>query len=169
MHPDHHLTVYSIDLIGEPKTWAVGVNNQFGEEQHLTVSGPIALAVPTYKLFPGEHEAPVDLDHYLIYEVTDGPFVDAFVGLFDEFGYEPDVWVTVPRYFANPVKKTHATHAAEIVNDITHLVFYQIIGATVFWPEVYVANQFVDDGMLSELTPLFLTVPSWKLYFDPIS
>ena len=165
-HPDHHLTVYSIDLIGSPGMWAVGVSNQFGEEQHLMVSGPVALAVPTHKLFPGEHEPPVDLDHYLIYEVLDGPPADAWVELIDEFG--PDSgFVTIPRYFANPVKKTHAAYTSEIVNDLTHLVFYGIVDTTAFFPQVAIANQFVVDGLLQELIPAYLTVPSRKLYFDP--
>jgi len=167
VHPDHHLTVYSIDLIGGPGTWAVGVNNQFGEEQHLTVSGPVALAVPTHKLLPGVHEPPVDLDHYLIYEVVGGEPVDAFVELYDEFGPDSGI-VTVPRYFANPVKKTHATHTAEIINDLAHLVFYEITGATVFYPDVVIANQFGAEQVLEFLEPAYLTVPSWKLYFDPM-
>ncbi len=168
LHPDYHLTVYSIDLIGDPGTWAVGINNQFGEDQNLTVFGPVALAVPTHKLFPGEHEPPVDLDHYLLYEVTDGVPVDAWVELYDEFGPEPELLVTVPAYFANPVKKTHATGTTEIVNDLMHLMFYQIVGGTVWVPEVYIANQFGDEQLLMLFDPAFLTVPSWKLYFDPM-
>ena len=166
--PDHHLTVYSIDLtIGEPKEWAVGVSNQFGEDQNLTVFGPIALAVPTHKLFPGEHEPPVDLGHYLIYEVVSGPSMDAFVELLDEFGPDSGT-VTIPRYFANPVKKTHDTHTDEIINDFTHLVFYEIVDTEAYWLEVGINNQFVADGVLQELAAAYLAVPSLKLYVDPM-
>ncbi len=165
--PDHHLTVYSIDLIGEPLEWAVGVSNQFGEDQNLTVFGPIALAVPTHKLFPGEHEPPVDLGHYLIYEVVSGPSMDAFVELLDEFGPDSGM-VTIPRYFANPVKKTHDTHTDEIINDFTHLVFYEIVDTEAYWLEVGINNQFVADGVLQELAAAYLAVPSLKLYVDPL-
>jgi hypothetical protein len=166
--PDYHLTVYHINVTGGPKEWAVGVTNQFGEEQHLTVSGPVALAVPTHKLFPNIHQPPVGLDHYLIYEVVEGTAVDASVELYDEFGPDPEVVVTLPRYFANPVKKTHGAVTFDIVNERSHLVFYEIAGATVWYPEVGITNQFVAEESLSELVPAFLTVPSWKLYVDPM-
>lgn len=65
LHHDHHLTVYDISYeeepqtwrgqvlpkISLPKTWQVTVDNQFGT-QDLTVSGPVALAVPSGKADP---------------------------------------------------------------------------------------------------------------------
>jgi uncharacterized repeat protein (TIGR02543 family) len=56
-NPDHHLTVYWLNYTEEPQKWVVEVDNQFGT-QNLTVSGPVALAVPTQKVVPGGHELP---------------------------------------------------------------------------------------------------------------
>ena len=61
--PKDHLMFYGIDILeGEPQTWEVTVDNQFGIGQELTVGGPIMLAVPTEKDLHG----PPDLDHFLV-------------------------------------------------------------------------------------------------------
>ena len=157
--PDHHLAAYEIYYEEEPETWFVEVENQFGL-QELIVSGPYGLAVPTQK---EGHQAPVGLDHFLIYEVIDGPSVDVSVSLQDEFDDElQESSVGYPIYFANPVKKTHGSEVTEIVNDEDHLVFYTIDFS--FSGEVDIANQFGEQTL--EVYTIFetggLAVPSEK-------
>jgi len=163
-NPDHHLTVYNITYEEEPQDWLVEVNNQFGN-QELTVFGPVALAVPTQKLIPGGHEQPVGLDHFLLYEVIEGPPVEVMVvSLNDQFGEEPEVWVLAPVLFANPVRKTHDYDVTEIENPEAHLVFYEIVSTGPFAPEVLVVNQF-GEQILDVYDPLLLAVPSEKTRF----
>jgi hypothetical protein len=163
--PNHHFIVYSLAYKEEPQEWFVEVSNQFGTQQ-LTMWGPIALAVPTQKVEPWYHEPPVGLDYFLLYEVIEGPSVDAVVGLNDEFGYE-EVLVTVPVYFANPVRTTQGSHVTEIVNPEAHGVIYWIYGQY-FETEVQVVNQF-GAQILDMVGPYLLAVPSEKVYYEPIS
>jgi hypothetical protein len=103
-NPDNHLTVYWIETL--KGSWSVTVHNQFGDDQELTVWGPVALAVPTQKLEPGDHGMPKYVDHYLLYEVVEGLNVTATVDLDDQFPEAaPDVKVTQPVYFATPAIK----------------------------------------------------------------
>ena len=156
-HPDHHLTLYGLEYEEEPQTWFVTVDNQFGT-QELTVYGPIKLAVPTQK---EGHEPPVCLDHFLLYEVIEGPSVDVVVDLYDQFHDEPEVLVTWPVFFANPVRKTHDGEVTEIKNPEAHLVFYEILGG-VFETDVQVVNQFGEQTFYLD-DPAFLAVPSQKV------
>jgi hypothetical protein len=164
-HPDHHVTVYNITYEEEPQTWFVEVKNQFGT-QELTVRGPTMLAVPTQKVIPGGHEPPVDLDHFLLYEVIDGPYLEQFVGLNDQFGDNQDVLVYEPIFFANPVRKRQLDNVTEIVNMRTHAVIYWIDGEY-FETQVEVANQFGGNQTLDVSGPDYLFVPSQKLSFAP--
>jgi len=159
-HPEHHLTLYGLDYEEEPQTWFVTVDNQFGM-QELTVYGPVKVAVPTQKVEPGAHEPPVCLDHFLLYKVIEGPSMDVVVGLYDQFHDEPQVLVTWPIFFANPVRKTHEGMVTEINNPEAHLVFYEILGG-VFETEVQVVNQFGEQTFYL-YEPTFLAVPSVKL------
>jgi len=164
LNEDNHLMLYDLYHEEEPQEWFVEVDNQFGE-QMLTVSNPVALAVPTQKLFPYYHEKPVGLDHYLLYEVTNGPSIEVVVDLEDEFNYEPEVLVYEPAFFANPVRKTHGNNVTEIENPDEHLVFYWIEGETLD-PEVEVEvwNQF-DLQSFNVAYPGLLAVPSQKTDF----
>jgi len=171
LNPDHHFTVYNLFCEGDPQTWQVGVTNQFGEDQVLTVEGPVALAVPTQKLVPGDHEPPVGLDHYLLYAVTDSLPMEVEVSLQDQFGVEPEpATVYAPTLFANPVKKTLGGEVTEIVNPEAHLVFYPINSAGLYPTPVLVSNQFRDEKVqtLNLYGPALLGVPSGKLFFNPI-
>ena len=81
--PDHHLTFYYLDHEPKPENWCVEVYNQFGP-QELTVSGdPIMLGVPTQKLEPVYHNAPANLDHFLVYEVIEGPTINLPALIYD--------------------------------------------------------------------------------------
>jgi hypothetical protein len=142
----------------------VEVDNQFGR-QDLTVTGPIALAVPTQKLSPGNHGSPAGLDHFLLYQVTEGPNVNVVVDLNDQFGYEPNISVTRPRFFANPVQKTHDGDTIfPIQNPDEHLVFYDISGAYQT-TSVSVINQF-GQPTFDTYEPALLAVPSDKISFE---
>ena len=163
LNPDHHLTLYSLYQEEEPQERIVKAENQFGTQQ-LVVSDPVMLGVPTHKLYPGEHYSPVGLDHFLIYEVIEGPSVEVEMDLYDQFGYEPGVFVYEPVYFANPVKKTHDGDVTLIRNPDAHLVFYRIASYSVSgW--VLIDNQFNEQELevyVDEYYPALLAVPSEK-------
>jgi len=155
---NHHLTVYNITTESEPKTWQVEVVNQFGLQQ-LTVSGPVALAVPTWKVEPGSNK-PEGLDHFLLYEVVGGNSVGVTVSLDDQFD-KGSVWVGKPSFFANPVRKSDGETVTEIVNPEAHLVFYEL-QAESFEKTVQVVNQF-GEQTLDVYYPRLLAVPSEKI------
>jgi uncharacterized repeat protein (TIGR01451 family) len=169
LNPDHHLTVYNLTYEEEPQTWSVEVSNQF-VTQNLTVSGPVGLAVPTWKLDPGEHDPPVGLDHYLLYEVVNEVYADAVdVGLEDQFGDDPGVAVGQAVLFANPVQKTHDGEVTEIVNPDDHLVFYEIWGTAALYPQVQVVDQFGGQTLDLGYPAEWLAVPSEKLIPVPVA
>ena len=160
-NPDHHLMIYQLDYGTELQTRFVEVDNQFGL-QELMVRGPIALAVPTTKVEPGNHEPPLLLDHYLLYEVLGGPPVEAVVTLNDQFSGEPDAVVYEPVYLANPVLKEHDGVITEIVDEGTHLMFYRIaVEDGPFSTQVQIDNQF-SEGTFDVFDPALLAVPSTK-------
>jgi len=161
LNPDHHLAVYYISYEDEPQVWHVEVSNQFGE-QILTVYGPVGLAVPTQK---AAHEPPVGLDHYLLYEVIEGPSVEVAVGLNEQFGDQPDVWVYEPILFANPVRKTHGDEVTEVIHPEVHGVMYYIEGDYVE-EEVQLVNQF-GEQTFHVYGPIALAVPSEKRELEP--
>ena len=153
---DRHFTVYNLSCEEEPQVWYVMVNNQFGG-QLLTVYGPVGLAVPTRK---EGHDAPVALDHFLLYEVMEGRSVEAVVDLNDEFGDET-VTVYEPAFFANPVRIIHDGEVTEILYPEVHGVLYRIEGGD-FQTEVQVVNQF-GEQTLDVDDPVLLAVPSEKI------
>ena len=121
--------------------------------------------MPTWKLDPPGHEPPVDLDHYLLYEVTYGESIDLPVDLADEFGLESGVWVMEPVFFANPVQKTHGLETPPLVNPWGHLVFYRIMGGESFVP-ILVDNQFTADAYQTVTwESYYLAVPTDKVYY----
>ena len=159
--PDHHLTIFWLEYVEAPKCRQVEVNNQFGQNQELTVCGPVSLAVPTQK---EGHEAPDCLDHFLVYEVIAGPQQEVLVGLNDQFTSE-EVWVYEPVFFANPVQKTHDGVVTEIKNEDEHLVFYSIVGDS-FSTSVQIDNQISGQETIDVYDPELLAVPSWKISWE---
>ncbi|MDH4269592.1 MAG: hypothetical protein OEV52_04770 [Dehalococcoidia bacterium] len=153
---DRHFTVYNLTYEEEPQVWYVGVNNQFGETM-LTVYGPVGLCVPTQQ---EGHDAPVALDYFLLYEVTQGRSVEAVVSLSDQFGDET-VTVYEPAFFANPVRIIHEGEVTEILYPEVHGVLYRIQGGD-FQTEVQVVNQF-GEQTLNVHEPALLAVPSEKI------
>lgn len=168
VNPDNHLTIYSLDSLGT--VWYVEIANQFGL-QNLTVSGPVALAVPTWKLDPGIHEPPMYLNHFLLYEVVQGSPVDENVNLDDQFpGDATGVNVTMPVYFANPVLcKYHDTYTG-VWDPEAHLVFYEISDNPEYYSGsgVSISNQFETQSLELASTGQLLAVPSEKLYYEEI-
>jgi uncharacterized repeat protein (TIGR02543 family) len=157
-NPDYHLTFYYLDPGYVQHTWQVEVNNQFGNNQTLSVYGPYFLAVPTQK---ESQQEPMGLDHFLLYMVTNGPAANAVVNLTDQFHDEQGVSVTTPVFFANPVRKTHNGNVTEVENSEEHLVFYEISGGT-FQTQVLVDNQFGEQNITVD-DPYLLAVPSEKI------
>lgn len=167
-HPDYHLTLYEIS----PPTvqyWVVEVDNQFGT-QELTVYGPAMLAVPTLK---EGHDAPVGLDHFLLYKVTEGQDLQLTLDLEDQWHKESDVEVYHPVYFANPAGKIspyvdwNPSDPLVIQNPDEHLVFYRIAGEP-YQGNVGIQNQFHEQETLSVSDPELLAVPSEKISFESV-
>jgi len=155
---NHHLTLYSLHYVEHRQERIVKVENQFGTQQ-LVVSDPILLGVPTQK---EGYYSPVGLDHFLLYEVTEGPPVNVVVGLEDQFLSEY-VSVYEPVYFANPVQKTDDWGVTEIENPEACLVFYQIASSYSITGDVWVDNQFGEQYLevyMDEDNPALLAVPS---------
>ena len=152
---DRRLTVYNLSYEEEPQVWYVMVSNQFGE-QLLTVRGPVGLAVPTEEV---GHGAPVALDYFLLYEVTQGRPVEVAVSLGDRFGDET-VTVYEPAFFANPVRVSHNGDETEILYSEVHAVLYGIQGENL-QREVPVVNQFGEQTLNLE-NSILLGVPSEK-------
>ena len=165
LYPNNYLMVYSLYHEEQPQEWSVEVDNQFGD-QMLTVSGPVALAVPTQN---EGHEPPVGLDHFLLYEVIEGTSVNVSVTLQNDY-FGPSCVVELPAYFACPVQKTHEAEVMEIQNPEAHVVLYQK-SWTGYWdpgPYVHVFNQFVEQEFRLYMLTL-VAVPSEKLDWTPLS
>ncbi len=167
-HPDYHLTLYEI-FAPTVQYWMVEVDNQFGL-QELTVYGPTMLAVPTLK---EGHDAPLGLDHFLLYKVADAQDLQLTVDLEDQWHQEPDVEVYRPVYFANPAGKISPyidwdpSMPLIINNPDEHLVFYQIDGEP-YQGNVAIQNQFHQQETLSVSNAELLAVPSEKISFEQI-
>jgi len=165
LNPDYHLMVYNLEYEDEPQLWQVTVNNQFGEQMLTVSSNSVGLAVPTQKEY---HDPPVGLDHYLLYEVIEGPSMGVAVNLSDQFGDDPGVLVIEPAYFANPVQKTHGGNVTDIMNPHEHLVFYEIWGTEAPYLQVQVVNQFGGQTLDLGYPAEWLAVPSEKLIPVPV-
>jgi len=168
-HWNYHLMVYSLYYEELPWVYEVTVDNQFGEGQVLYVYGPVALAVPTHKLFPDDFGPPEGLDHFLLYQVVDYTVLpDVFVELWDQFTWEPEVLVFEPDLFANPVQKTFLGEVTEIEHPDWHMVFYDTGNPPLDLPvEVWIDNQFGVQGFTVTL-PYSLGVPSQKVDWVPL-
>ena len=166
-NPDNHLTVYAI---GEgSQWWDVTVKNQFGDDQLLRVTGPVALAVPTQKQEPYYHEKPKYLDHYLLYTVVDAGPMNLTVDLDDQFpGTAANVTVGYPTYFATPAIKGYLDYEPGFWDPEGHLVFYAISDNDEYTSSVYVKNQFHEATLLLGDFNELIAVPSEKLSYVPV-
>jgi hypothetical protein len=176
-NPDNHLMVYYLHPETSKDYWTVTVDNQFNDPampQELLVWGPVALAVPTQKLTPGDHGMPKYMDHYLLYDVVEGLNVTATVDLDDQFpGTAPGVKVTQPVYFANPAVKGYVDHEPGMWDPDEHLLFYRISDNEEYYdPEapIWIKNQFFPEEPIDHyLIPVdqLLAVPSVKVDWAP--
>jgi len=154
------------------------VNTDFGGGKGmLTLSGTInSFAIGGQELWIDDvcptapYEPPV-LDHYLVYEVIEGSALEPseLVILNDQFEVEPDAFVVTPRFLANPVKKTHGGEVTDILDENTHLVFYDIEvsgGNDIDNVDVEARNQFGDQNF-EAFEAGFLAVPSEKTVLPP--
>jgi len=164
---NRHYTVYELESEEELQSWKVMVNNQFQDDVELTVQGPVALAVPTEKLEAGL-EAPVCLDHLLLYSVVYEPFPEFSVLLKDQF-IEEDVTVWEPAYFANPVQKTviDTSEVTDIQNPDDHWLFYWISDAEYesIDKTIQIDNQFGPQSLDLEYRET-LAVPTQKISWE---
>ena len=154
---NRHYTLYDLSYEGEPQEYRVVINNQFQDDVELTVLGPYYLAVPTQK---EDHEAPVCLNHFLVYDAY-GPVVNDEVVLSDEFIQDEVAVVYQPYLFANPVQKTVGGEVAEIEDPNEHWVLYDIESPSID-KNIQVDNQF-GPQTLDLLQPEYLAVPSQKI------
>ncbi len=158
-NPHHHLKFYRIESKEQDVTRVVRVSNQFGKDQRFTLGKARFLAVPTQKLFPGEHPPPKGLDHFKCYEAMGQP-VDASVGLKDQFQAERQVKVHKPVLLCNPTEKRHDDVINRIINPKAHLACYAMEGGP-FESKLKTRNQFGEEGLLVTQADM-LCVPSRK-------
>jgi len=165
--PNRHYTFYELELEEEPQSWQVTVNNQFGDNQELTVQGPYFLAVPTQK---EDHEMSDCLDHLLVYNIQHPveyvPEPIGEVDLYDQFHDELGVTVYEPMFFANPVQKT-IVDTGEVTPTTTdeHYVFYPLNEEPFEKSGMPITNQF-GDQTLDVYDPALLAVPSEKIGWE---
>jgi len=158
---NRHYTLYELELQGEPQGYRVMVNNQFQDDVELTVYGPFYLAVPTQK---EDHEAPVCLNHFLVYEAN-GPVVNDEVVLSDQFIQDQVAVPYEPVLFANPVQKTVGSVVTDIEKPNEHWVLYDIEGPPIEKSGLQITNQF-GPQTLDLLNPEYLAVPSQKISWE---
>ena len=162
-----HLTFYATYPQQAPLRVAE-VQNQFGL-QRLLLRAPVALAVPTRKIFPGPHEPPVGLDHFRCYAAWGLP-VNQGVALSDQLipqfsGHQ----VLNPVAFCNPARKVPIEPPgppAGIQNPDLHLTCYSMTRVR-FEGDVSIENQF-GAQRLALGSPDTICVPSRKLNWFPI-
>jgi hypothetical protein len=160
---DHHLLFYRIKSVEQSATRVVRVSNQFGKKREIAVSKATFLAVPTQKIYPGEHPPPRDLDHFKCYEAKGEP-IAVTVGLKDQFNHEPQVRVHVPFALCNPVAKKHENKETKILNPDAHLMCYKIETKS-FDTKVKIRNQFGEAELPIQQADV-LCVPTHKDNFD---
>jgi hypothetical protein len=151
-------------LAVQPHSLHIQVGNQFGDAQHLRISGtPKMLLTPTQKR---PHDRPKGLDHFLCYKVQEGESIDDPVKLRDQFsGYKTRV--LDPIMHCNPVKKRHDGGITPIKHPEAHLVCYTIRQRDLDPPQTRkTANQF-ERAYIRAKTAVMLCVPSTKIWLDP--
>jgi len=174
MNPEDHLTWYEFLGGGQAEPRDLLVTNQFGPDQELRVGDPRFLLLPAWKLLVNGVETnldhPSNLDHYLCYDVIEGPPVGLDVTLsdqFDPFRVPPGpeiVTVGAPVVFCNPVEKTvlPAGETYPIFDPENHLACYDIAPNQLLSPPEVLANDQFGDSLFVVYENRFLCVPSHK-------
>lgn len=165
---DQHLMLYATSPETGPRR-IVSIRNQFGRQKLLTRE-PVAIAVPTRKLFPGQHEFPGGLDHYRCYAAT-GRDIQQKVALNDQFSSALQGHLVIdPVAFCNPVQKTDTAGNVWPIRDRdAHLACYGMTRVP-FQGLTYVENQFESEppGQYRLFAADTLCVPTAKLGFEEI-
>jgi len=106
-----------------------------------------------------------DADHFLCYDAAGSP-LNLTANLINQFLPEQIVLLD-PKFFCNPVEKQHAGVTFPILNDIEHLVCYDIDPhGSLNVPSVILVDQFLTTlGLPFE--SVLLCVPSLKTGVTP--
>lgn len=149
----HHVWYHFVPLLQDQTRYWVKVQNQFVENE--LVLGPAQyLLVPANK---NDEGFPENLDHYKAYPVISGYGIGQNVNLVDQF-LDEDELVLYPKWFCNPVDK----NGEGIINDVDHLVFYELYYMTELNQLITAQDQFGYYDILIEQS-YWLGVPSLKL------
>jgi len=171
MHPESHLTWYSLANPVQQSKTRVYVRNQFGS-QTLDLDGPRYALMPALKQ-EVNGELPQTLDHFLCYRVTDYNFEAPKddVGLRDQFG-SSSATVVRPRYFCVPVNKKYNGQYQEIKNYRGHLTFYGILDKPngMNSRPMTVRDQLLGEGRTITFGKArMLGVPTLKKHFEKMT
>ena len=160
--PLAHLSVYRIADIPTPE-FLIGVNDQFGYS-NWRVANAVWLLLPALKDQPGE---PPDKDHYLCYEVIEGPILDIGVHLTDQWGTRNYV-LGQAKLWCNPVEKIVNGIPYPIRNPGHHLALYTFQNAD----DIPITGFYFLDQFMTEhndaMTPWLLAVPAHKQFPVPV-
>ena len=162
LDPRAHLTVYRFNPIATNE-FIIGVLDQFGYNV-WHVKDPYILFLPALKNESGE---PPRKDHYLCYQVVEGPTLDIEVQLSDQWGGglytlgQAALW-------CNPVEKIVNGIPYPIYNPGHHLAVYVFVNAD----EIPVTGFYFLDQFMTEyndaMTPYLLAVPAQKQFPVPV-
>lgn len=153
--PDDHLVLHQTGpQMLVPRE--VRIRNQFGEQVLVTQDAKV-LATPTQK---APHGPPQAVNHFSCYAVSNGPMINAPVGLQDQFFFSQHV-IWRPVMFCNPTRKVHNNEVTPVTNPNTHLTCYSMTPV----PYARVAdlrNQFGVHQVLTNRADM-ACVPTQKL------
>ena len=162
LDPMAHLSVYRFPTISTD-AFGIGVTDQFGYN-YWRVKDAIMLLLPALKDQPGE---PPLKDHYLCYQVIDGPTLDIGVHLTDQWGSGTHV-LGQAILWCNPVEKIVDGFPFPIVNPNHHLAVYELVNlADMPLTPFYFVDQFFHDNNEAFL-PWVLAVPAQKEFPVPV-
>lgn len=158
--PNRHQTWWRINA-DQGFTRTVFVSHQFGSFK-LTVREPRYLVLPANKFLTepaNGGELPV-ANHYLCYE-ADGDTLNIPAVIQDQFG-TATIFIKQPRYFCNPVEKTHGGQFFPIIDFDAHLTCYDIeTGLPPIGADVWLQDQLHFTGNQA-LEPCWFCIPSSK-------
>jgi hypothetical protein len=161
---DHqaHLSVYRIHDIPTP-VFDIGVTDQFGYN-NWRVGNAVYLLLPALKNESGE---PPRKDHYLCYEVIEGPTLDIGVHLTDQW-FSGTYVLGQAKLWCNPVEKVVNGIPYPVMNPGHHLAVYEIVN-----PDgMQIISFFFLDQFMQEyneaMIPWVLAVPAQKDFPVPV-
>jgi len=162
LDPQAHLSVYRMMDI-PTNVFDIGVTDQFGYN-NWRVANAVYLLLPALKNEGGE---PPRKDHYLCYQVIEGPTLDIEVHLTDQWGARTYV-LGQAKLWCNPVEKVVNGISFPIVNQGHHLAVYEIVNPD----DMPVISFFFLDQFMQEyngaMIPWVLAVPAQKQFPVPV-